>query len=504
MKKNLLCSLRSLRQILIPFSHLLRASVVCAFLLASPSFSSAALEVVNGTATNITSSNAVCEINVLQGFLTGNATATVYYGATNWWSVPSAWAYSNQTPLLTATGLVSLLITNLQQQRTYYWRTYITDPSTFDWAPVSSNFTTTSGPAPTAIPGAGAAVMVGTNGILRAPVNFLTANGIITNAAWTIYTNAQAIAATNVLFRRDSLFAMTAPASMLGINNSGAITNHGDLNQTNGILKNIGGTFLDAHPSAGGAGAIYINGGGTGAGGDIWTYGDGDDGGYIHTESGENPGTQGGYINTAGNTTNGGNIDTSNGGGSIDTTGTGSIQYGALGTRTTVSGQAATDIAILLPTESGELSIDTHLDGEFWTTNSAIVIGTNSQWIPLTNVVWDVACITTNAYEFNTNGTITVLAAGTGRTRITVDTTFETSANVTHIAQGKIAINSNIQNRAGFSRTIDSTGTRGCASGAGTFQLTTNDLIQFYMTSSAQTPTFTLREFNLYLERRGE
>lgn len=53
---------------------------------------------------------------------------------------------------------------------------------------------------------------------------------------------------------------------------------------------------------------------------------------------------------------NGGSITTKSGGGSIDTRGTGSVQFGVSGTRTTLTGQATTDRAISLPDADGQLN----------------------------------------------------------------------------------------------------------------------------------------------------
>lgn len=100
-----------------------------------------------------------------------------------------------------------------------------------------------------------------------------------------------------------------------------------------------------------------------GQGGDITTSGGGSDGvsgggtgGFIDT-SGDGL-NSGGSINTSGGATaSGGSIDTSDGGGSINTRGTGSIELGVSGNRTTLSGTASTDRAISLPDASGTLAL---------------------------------------------------------------------------------------------------------------------------------------------------
>jgi hypothetical protein len=90
------------------------------------------------------------------------------------------------------------------------------------------------------------------------------------------------------------------------------------------------------------------------AGGYIDTSaGEGGDGGYIDTHSTTDG--AGGYITTAAGIANGGSINTSDGGGSINTRGTGSIELGVTGTRTTIVGGATEDRNISLPDADGEV-----------------------------------------------------------------------------------------------------------------------------------------------------
>ena len=78
--------------------------------------------------------------------------------------------------------------------------------------------------------------------------------------------------------------------------------------------------------------------------------------GTIYTYGGTTAGASGGIIYTYGQTLPGGNINTSDGGGSISTRGTGSIEFGALGTRTTLVGSAATtDKTITMPNATGTI-----------------------------------------------------------------------------------------------------------------------------------------------------
>lgn len=131
-------------------------------------------------------------------------------------------------------------------------------------------------------------------------------------------------------------------------------------------------------------GLLSMDAGAAGIGGSVTTYGtDSGAGGSISTNGGSSPGANGGTISTNGSTESGGHIDTSshvhaggnidtfggadldggdintsNGGGSIDTRGSGSIQLGAAGTRTTVVGSAAEgDKTITLPNRTGTIIV---------------------------------------------------------------------------------------------------------------------------------------------------
>lgn len=141
---------------------------------------------------------------------------------------------------------------------------------------------------------------------------------------------------------------------------------------TNPFLLPNGGT-IDTRNKAGTGGYINTSGDTTGS-----------DGGYIDT-SAKNGGSNGGYINTSGTDDPGGSIDTRGsdtgqgvggniftygtgdgsggsiatygGGGSINTRGTGSIGFGASGTRTTLNGNASNARTVTLPNITGTLPI---------------------------------------------------------------------------------------------------------------------------------------------------
>lgn len=80
--------------------------------------------------------------------------------------------------------------------------------------------------------------------------------------------------------------------------------------------------------------------------------------GNINTSGGYGIGAAGGDINTSGGSSPGGVIDTSNGGGSIYTQGTGLIQLGSDGIRTTIEGQATSNININFPDAGGTVLLN--------------------------------------------------------------------------------------------------------------------------------------------------
>jgi hypothetical protein len=90
--------------------------------------------------------------------------------------------------------------------------------------------------------------------------------------------------------------------------------------------------------------------------------------------------TNGGTLNmSAGGNGAGGSINTSNGGGSIDTRGTGSIQLGVTGTRTTLNGSASgSDKTITLPNATGTIALTSHTHGNL--TSAGAVPQNNSSY----------------------------------------------------------------------------------------------------------------------------
>jgi hypothetical protein len=138
-----------------------------------------------------------------------------------------------------------------------------------------------------------------------------------------------------------------------------------------GRIATIGSGSIDTVGDSGTGGSIntgQIN-SGSGSPGDIDTGTSGDgvggfiktsalnsDGGYIDTR-GYNYGS-GGFINTSAGSQPGGSISTYDGGGSISTRGTGSIELGNTGTRTTLVGSAGgSNKTITLPNATGTAAL---------------------------------------------------------------------------------------------------------------------------------------------------
>jgi len=140
------------------------ASVICC-----PA--SAALSIENGSATNITATNAWLVGNLV-GTNTTNATLTCYYGAGNGGTNPVLWQYSNAYGVAVSTGLVSVAVSNLTPATWYYFSWSAYDSTSSTWSAAASNFTTLA-TAPTSYPpaGAGRTMIADTNGNVLFPTN---------------------------------------------------------------------------------------------------------------------------------------------------------------------------------------------------------------------------------------------------------------------------------------------------------------------------------------------
>ena len=130
---------------------------------------------------------------------------------------------------------------------------------------------------------------------------------------------------------------------------SGSTSSGTGVGGTGGVLGMVGGNGeVGGSGNGGSAGHINTSGANGNAGNN------GGNGGNIYTYGGD---ANGGSISTQGGTLAGGSIETYDGGGSISTRGTGSIELGVVGTRTTLTGGATTDQAISLPDASGTIAL---------------------------------------------------------------------------------------------------------------------------------------------------
>jgi hypothetical protein len=182
------------------------------------------------------------------------------------------------------------------------------------------------------------------------------------------YNNAGAFGGVDILWVSQSLMMptnSTGTRAQLGMY-SGSITS--DIPAKAGDLLTYGGDEAATAQDSDADG---------GAGGDIRTYGG--NGFATGSSGGDRPGGSGGTIDTSGGNASagvagraGGSITTSNGGGSIDTTGSGSLQLGVSGTRTTILGAASSNWTLTLPTGPGS-------NGQVMTTNGS---GTTSWTTP--------------------------------------------------------------------------------------------------------------------------
>jgi hypothetical protein len=142
----------------------------------------------------------------------------------------------------------------------------------------------------------------------------------------------------------------------------GSIDLSGGIGGAGGSITLRGSQDPDEGNATGAAGSINLSGGAAdgGAGGSIIATGDTAAGGTLNMSAvgGESGGSittsGGGSINTSGS---GGSINTSDGGGLINTRGTGSIELGVSGTRTTLTGTATENRAISLPDAGGTLAL---------------------------------------------------------------------------------------------------------------------------------------------------
>lgn len=225
--------------------------------------------------------------------------------------------------------------------------------------------------------------------------------------------------------------------TVLGENNGGSLSmgsasnwsSSGDVQTSSGSdasgqaedAGGSGGSFL----AFGGDGAMQEENAATGgAAGSVRTYG----GGAVATSGGAWAGGAGGSIHTYGGHASdgsaglaGGSIITHTGGGSINTRGTGSIELGSNGTRTTIVGAAASNWTLTTPTGPGT-------NGQVLTTDGT---GTTS-WTTVggSGTVTSVAVAGTDGLEVDSGSPIT----GAGTITLGVNA----STLKTHLALGNV------------------------------------------------------------------
>jgi hypothetical protein len=312
--------------------------------------------------------------------ITGH-TVTVRFAATNrsqtslkvTASVTSATAFSLA---LTDTHLTTL------PARTWYWQAFDeTDKELLSYGTLVlfENFDLADdGTVPLAslyVPTSRTISINGTSYDLSENRSWTVAAGLIAANNLSELTATAATARTNIggTTAGQAFFTLTNPGAItfprINADNTVSALSASDFRTAIGALSStgitIGGAITTADDDAASGGGIDTSASAEGyAGGDIATAGGANGvGGSINTSNGggsfiaygDSNGTGGTVSTASGGFGSGGSINTANGGGSINTRGTGSIQFGATGTRTTVLGQAASDITVTLPATAGTL-----------------------------------------------------------------------------------------------------------------------------------------------------
>jgi hypothetical protein len=126
-----------------------------------------------GTATNVTATSAWLNASCTS---TGTSAAymTLYWGATNGATNAADWQHTNVIGAVTV-ATYTVQATGLSPSTLYYHRAYATNATETNWADYSAVFITLSA-ATSAPPASTRVVSVDTNGVLKNPTNFFTAN----------------------------------------------------------------------------------------------------------------------------------------------------------------------------------------------------------------------------------------------------------------------------------------------------------------------------------------
>ncbi len=148
--------------------------LILLFLAVFKSEAFGALGISNLAATNITTTSAYFRASIT-GTNTVNPTNTLFYGTVDYTTNAASWAYSNVYGVA-GTGNISTQITGLTAANKYYSRWLAQDGTSNIWTSTTTNFWTKP-IAPTSTPTVVTiSLQTDTNGLLKAPTNFWTAN----------------------------------------------------------------------------------------------------------------------------------------------------------------------------------------------------------------------------------------------------------------------------------------------------------------------------------------
>jgi hypothetical protein len=262
-------------------------------------------------------------------------------------------------------------------------------------------------------------IVAATNVVWTNAFNFSTntvAAQVRTNLGlgWSALTNTNFGTATNTFCQGNDARIANIKAGSIS-NQDGIVESGADTNRSGGgggTISMVGGNAYSG--DGGNAGSISLNGG----------YNEGQGGSLISSGSDF---TSGGTLNmSGGGDDDGGSISTYDGGGSINTRGTGTLELGVSGTRTTFVGAATSNITVSLPQSSvtlvgystnGTVTAQSRTNiglGATWLTNTNVTnfrtaIGLGATWLTNTNTAGFNTSLYgsgTNPVLYNTNGEV--------------------------------------------------------------------------------------------------